>query len=67
MFTEEGFSIDSGFRIFCVFTGDGFSLNSGFTEILCSPENPLLALYPEGSKGVRIAQGLSVKKGLPRF
>ena len=50
-----------------MFTGDGFSLNSGFTEILCSPENPLLALDPEGSKGVRIAQGLSVKKGLPRF
>ena len=25
-----------------MFTGDGFSLNSGFTEILCTPENPLI-------------------------
>ena len=60
VFTGEGFSPISGFRIFVFFfsAGDGFSLISGLMNILCTPEKPLLQVLP-------IIQVSSVLKELP--
>ena len=53
MSTGEGFSPYSNFRFF-VFTGDGLSLKSGFTQILCTPEEPLLVLLFSGLRKKKI-------------